>query len=49
MWLEDYRLACHVRGAGVIGDLFVINNLPLYLGDSSRTWLKHLLRYKIND
>jgi hypothetical protein len=24
-------------------------NLPLYLGDSARTWLEHLPRDKIND
>jgi hypothetical protein len=47
VWLEDYRLACHVGGA--TDDLFVIKNLPLYLGDSARTWLEHLPRDKIND
>jgi hypothetical protein len=47
MWLEDYRLACHAGGA--TDDLFVIKNLPLYLGDSTRTWLEHLPRDKIND
>jgi hypothetical protein len=30
-------------------DLFVIKNLPLYLGDSARTWLEHLPRDKIQD
>jgi hypothetical protein len=44
---EDYRLACHAGGA--TDDLFVIKNLPLYLGDSARTWLEHLPRDKIND
>jgi hypothetical protein len=29
--------------------LFVIKNLPLYLGDSARTWLEHLPRDKIHD
>jgi hypothetical protein len=33
VWLEDYRLACHAGGA--TDDLFVIKNLPLYLGDSA--------------
>jgi hypothetical protein len=47
VWLEDYQLACHAGGA--TDDLFVIKNLPLYLGDSARTWLKHLLRDKIHD
>jgi hypothetical protein len=43
----DYRLAC--QGGGAIDNLFVIKNLPLYLGDSSWTWLEHLLWDKIND
>jgi hypothetical protein len=47
VWLEDYRLACHTGGA--TDDLFVIKNLPLYLGDSARTWLEHLPHDKIND
>jgi hypothetical protein len=47
VWLEDYRLACHARGA--TDGLFVIKNLPLYLSDSARTWLEHLPRDKIND
>jgi hypothetical protein len=33
----------------VTDDLFVIKNLPLYLGDSPRTWLEHLPRDKIHD
>jgi hypothetical protein len=47
VWLEDYRLACHTGGA--TDNLFVIKNLPLYLGDSARTWLEHLPRDKIHD
>jgi hypothetical protein len=47
IWLEDYRLACHAGGA--TDDLFVIKNLPLYLSDSTRTWLEHLPRDKIQD
>jgi hypothetical protein len=47
VWLEDYRPACHAGGA--TDDLFVIKNMPLYLGDSARTWLEHLPRDKIND
>jgi hypothetical protein len=47
VWLEDYRLACHAGGA--TNDHFVIKNLPLYLNDSARTWLKHLPRDKIQD
>jgi hypothetical protein len=47
VWLEDYRLACHVGGA--TDDLFIIKNLPLYLGDSTQTWLEHLSHGEIND
>jgi hypothetical protein len=47
VWLEDCRLACHA--GGVTDDHFVIKNLPLYLGDSARTWLEHLPRDKIHD
>jgi hypothetical protein len=47
VWLEDYRLACHTGGA--TDNLFVIKNLPLYLGDSARTWLEHLPQDKIHD
>jgi hypothetical protein len=47
VWLEDYRLACHAGGA--TDNLFVINNLPLYLGDSARTWPEHLPRDNIHD
>jgi hypothetical protein len=36
-------------GGGVTDNLFIIKNLPLYLGDSARTWLEHLLRDKIKD
>jgi hypothetical protein len=42
MWLKDYRLACHAGGA--MNDLFIIKNLPLFLGDSARTWVQHILR-----
>jgi hypothetical protein len=45
--LKDYRLACHAVGA--TDDLFISKNLPLYLGDSARTWLEHLPRDKIHD
>jgi hypothetical protein len=47
VWLEDYRLTCHAGGA--TDDLFVIKNLPLYLGDSAYTWLEHLPRDKTED
>ena len=41
LWLEDYWLAC--QADGVDSDYFIIRNLPLFLADSERTWLKHLL------
>jgi hypothetical protein len=47
VWLEDYRLACHIGGA--TDDLFVIKNLSLCLDDYVRTWLEHLPRDKIRD
>jgi hypothetical protein len=47
VWHKDYQLACHAGGA--TDNLFVIKNMPLYLGDSARTWLEHLPRDKIND
>jgi hypothetical protein len=34
---------------GATDDLFIIKNLPLYLGDSAQTWLKHLPRGEIHD
>ena len=40
LWLEDYRLACQAGGAD--NDDFIIRNLPLFLADSTRTWLEHL-------
>jgi hypothetical protein len=41
--------SCAGRHATTTDDLFIIKNLPLYLGDLARTWLEHLLRDKIND
>jgi hypothetical protein len=45
LWLEDYQLACQAGCAD--SDSFIIRNLPLFLVDSARTWLEHLLPYKI--
>ena len=45
LWLEDYRLACQAGGAD--NDDFIIRNLPLFLVDSARTWLEHLLPNRI--
>jgi hypothetical protein len=47
VWLKAYPLACHAEGA--TNDLFVIKSLPLYLGDSTHTWLEQLPRDKIQD
>ena len=41
LWLKDYRLIYQASGA--VSDDFVIHNLPLFLADSARTWLEHLL------
>jgi hypothetical protein len=40
VWLQHYKLTCHLGGA--TNDLFSIVNLPLYLADSACTWLEHL-------
>jgi hypothetical protein len=40
LWLNDYRLACQLRGATT--DEVIIRNLPLHLADSARKWLEHL-------
>jgi hypothetical protein len=35
IWLEDYRLAWRAGGAN--SDLFIIQFLPIYLADTSRS------------
>ena len=40
MWLEDFRLAC--RAGGADDDLFIIQYLPLYLGESAQACLEQL-------
>ena len=40
VWLEDYRLACHARGAN--DDQFVIQYLPICLGENVCVWLEFL-------
>jgi hypothetical protein len=47
VWLNDYRLACQLGGA--TSDKVIIRNLPLHLGDSARTWLKHLPASQIHN
>jgi hypothetical protein len=44
--LDDYHLTCQSGGAN--DDWFIIHNLPLFLADSTRAWLKHLPPYKIH-
>jgi hypothetical protein len=40
LWLADYRLACQLGGTD--DDNLIIRNLPLFLSDAARAWLKHL-------
>jgi hypothetical protein len=40
VWLEDYRLTCRAAGPG--DDYFIIQYLPIYLGDLARAWLEYL-------
>jgi hypothetical protein len=47
VWLNDYRLACHLGGA--TSDEVIIRNLPLHLVDSARTWLDHLSASQIHN
>jgi hypothetical protein len=47
VWLNDYRLACHLGGA--TSDEVIIRNLPLHLADSARTWLEHLPASQIHN
>jgi hypothetical protein len=47
LWLDDYRLACQLGGAD--DNRFMIRNLPLFLADSARAWLEHLLARRIHN
>ena len=40
VWLEDYRLACRARGA--TDEHFIIQYLPICLGENVRAWLDFL-------
>jgi hypothetical protein len=46
VWLKDYRLACRAGRAN--DDDFIIQFLPIYLGESARAWLDYLSRNIIN-
>jgi hypothetical protein len=45
IWLEDYRLACHMGGAS--DDMMIIQYLPIYLSESTQAWAiyTHPTRY----
>jgi hypothetical protein len=45
VWLEDYYLTCKVGGAD--DDMFIVQFFPIYLANSTRAWLDHLLRNTI--
>ena len=40
IWLEDFRLAC--RAGGVDDDHFIIQYLPIYVGEHVQAWLEFL-------
>jgi hypothetical protein len=46
VWLEELSPACRAGGADF--DLFIIQYLPLYLAESARAWLEHLLTDSIH-
>jgi hypothetical protein len=47
VWLEDYRLACRAGGAN--DDRFIIQYLPICLGENVRVWLEFLPADSIGD
>jgi hypothetical protein len=47
LWLADFRLACQLGGA--TDDRVIIRQLPLFLFDTARTWLKDLPPRQIQD
>jgi hypothetical protein len=47
LWLADYRLACQLGGTD--DNNLIIRNLPLFLSDAVRAWLKHLPPAQISD
>ena len=47
VWLEDYRLACRAGGAN--DDRFIIQYLPICLGENVRAWLEFLPADSIGD
>ena len=47
IWLEDFRLACRV--GGVDDDYFIIQYLPICVGEHVRAWLEFLPHDSIHD
>jgi hypothetical protein len=47
IWLEDYRLACHM--VGIKDDFLIIQFLPIHLTEGARDWLEHLPTETIHD
>jgi hypothetical protein len=47
VWLEDYRLACHM--VGIKNDHLVIEFLPVHFAEGARVWLEHLPSSSIHD
>ena len=47
IWLKDFWLAC--RGGGVDDDYFIIQCLPICVGEHVRAWLEFLLPDNIRD
>ena len=46
-WLKDFQLAC--RAGGVDDDHFIIQYLPICVGEHVRAWLEFLLHNSIRD
>ena len=47
IWLEDFRLT--YRAGGVDDDYFIIQYLPIYVGEHVRAWLEFLPHNNIRD
>jgi hypothetical protein len=47
LWLADFCLACQLGGA--TDDRVIIRQLPLFLSDTVRAWLKDLPPRQIHD
>jgi hypothetical protein len=47
VWLEDYRLVCHM--VGIKDDHLVIQFLTIHLVEGARAWLEHLPVGTIHD